>query len=157
MSLNENSALHKDLKSWRGKSFTEAELKSFDMANILGVNCDLEVEHTAGGRAKITSIFKPDGGAKKGATVNDQVMFDLEDYCKEFSNDSCEESKAACDIFADLPAFLSEMIDGSFEIAAAYSKGRKAEAGESKGGLAAMAKDRKTVPVADFEDDDIPF
>ena len=97
----------------------------------------------AGGRAKIVSIFKPDGGAKKVATVNDQVMFDLEDYCKEFSGDSCDESKAACDIFADLPAFLCEMIDGSFEIAAAYSKGRKAEAGESKGGLAAMSQQRR--------------
>ena len=161
LSLNENSALHKDLKSWRGKSFTEAELKSFDMANILGVSCDLEVEHTlTGGRAKITSIFKPDGGAKKVATVNDQVMFDLEDYCKEFSGDSCDESKAACDIFADLPAFLCEMIDGSFEIAAAYSKGRKAEAeaGESKGGLAAMSSaKKKPAAVEDFEDDDIPF
>jgi len=158
LSLNENSALHKDLKSWRGKSFTEAELKSFDMANILGVSCDLEVEHTAGGRAKITSIFKPDGGAKKVATVNDQVMFDLEDYCKEFSGDSCDESKAACDIFADLPAFLCEMIDGSFEIAAAYSKGRKAEASESQGGLAAMSSaKKKPAVVEDFEDDDIPF
>jgi hypothetical protein len=108
------------------------------MANILGVNCDLEVEHTAGGRAKITSIFKPDGGAKKVATVNDQSMFDLEDYCKEFSGESCDESKNACDIFADLPAILCEMIEGSYELAAAYSKGRKAEAGESKGGLAAV-------------------
>jgi len=157
LSLNDNSALHKDLKSWRGKSFTEAELKSFDMANILGVSCDLEVTHTDGGRAKIVAIFKPDGGAKKVATVNDQVMFDLEDYLKEFSGESCDESKNACDIFADLPAFMCEMIEGSYELAAAYSKGRKAEAGESKGGLAAMAKDRKTVPVADFEDDDIPF
>ena len=157
LSLNENSALHKDLKSWRGKSFTEAELKSFDMANILGVNCDLEVTHTDGGRAKIVSIFKPDGGAKKVATVNDQVIFDLEDYCKEFSGESCDESKNSCDIFADLPAFLCEMIEGSYELAAAYSKGRKAEAGESKGGLAAMSAAKKTVTVEDFEDDDIPF
>jgi hypothetical protein len=121
LSLNENSALHKDLKSWRGKS------------------------------------FKPDGGAKKVATVNDQVMFDLEDYCKEFSGESCDESKAACDIFADLPAFLCEMIEGSYELAAAYSKGRKAESSESKGGLAAMSSAKKTVTVEDFEDDDIPF
>jgi hypothetical protein len=158
LSLNENSALHKDLKSWRGKSFTEAELKSFDMANILGVNCDIEVEHTSGGRAKIVSIFKPDGGAKKVPTVNDQVIFDLEDYCKEFSGESCVESKAACDVFADLPAFLCEMIEGSYELAAAYSKGRKVEASESKGGLAAMAKMPKAAEVPDEDfDDDIPF
>jgi len=157
LSLNENSALHKDLKSWRGKSFTEAELKSFDMANVLGVNCDLEVEHTSGGRAKIVSIFKPDGGAKKTETVNEQSLFDLEDYCKEFSGESCEESKSACDMFADLPAFLCEMVDQSYEIAAAYAKGRKAEVGESKGGLAAMAAVKKTAaPVEDFNDD-IPF
>ena len=62
---------------------------------------------------------------RKVATVNDQVMFDLEDYCKEFSGESCDESKAACDIFADLPAFLCEMIDGSFEIAASLLEGSK--------------------------------
>ena len=84
-------------------------------------------------------------------------MFDLEDYCKEFSGESCDESKAACDIFADLPAFLCEMIEGSYELAAAYSKGRKAESSESKGGLAAMSSAKKTVTVEDFEDDDIPF
>jgi hypothetical protein len=158
LSLNENSALHKDLKSWRGKSFSEAELRSFDMANILGVNCDIEVEHTAGGRAKIVSIFKPDGGAKKVVTENDQILFDLEIYCKEFSGESCAESKLACDVFADLPAFLCEMIEGSYELAAAYAKGRKAELVESKGGLAAMSSVKKApVVVDDFLNDDIPF
>lgn len=160
LSLNENSALHKDLKSWRGKSFTEEELRGFDLNNILGVTCDIEVEHTAGGRAKIVSIFKPDGGAKKVATVNDQVAFDLDDYCQEFSGHSNEKSKLACDVFADLPTFLCEMIDGSFEIAAAYAKGRKAESVEAKGGLAAMSSAKATaktvVPDDDFNDD-IPF
>ena len=52
------------------------------------------------------------------------------------------------------------MIDGSFEIAAAYAKGRKAESAEAKGGLAAMSSAKATaktvVPDDDFNDD-IPF
>jgi hypothetical protein len=71
-----------------------------------------------------------------------------------------EKSKLACDVFADLPTFLCEMIDGSFEIAAAYAKGRKAESAEAKGGLAAMSSAKATaktvVPDDDFNDD-IPF
>jgi hypothetical protein len=155
LSLNENSALHKDLKSWRGRSFSEEELKGFDLNNILGVSCDLEVEHTAGGRAKVVSVFKPDGGAKKLPTANDPVAFDLDDYCLEFSGDSCAKSKEMCDVFEGLPNFLCEMIEQSFEMAAAHSKGRKAE--EPKG-LAAMAKMPKAAEVPDEDfDDDIPF
>jgi len=160
MSLNENSALHKDLKSWRGKSFSEEEMKAFDLTNILGVSCDLEVEHTIGGRAKVTSVFKPDGGAKKSPTANDPVVFDLEDYCKEFSDESNDASKEMCDVFADLPNFLCDKIDQSYEIAAAHAKSRKAEAPK---GLAAMAKMQqeaqpaKDQPAAEFHDDEIPF
>ena len=163
MSLNENSALHKDLKSWRGKSFTEQELKAFDLTKILGVSCDLEVEHTSGGRAKVTSVFKPDGGAQKSPTANDPVVFDLEDYCKEFSDESNDASKEMCDVFAGLPNFLCDKIDQSYEIAAAHAKSRKAEAPK---GLAAMAKMQqeaqeaqpaKDQPAAEFHDDEIPF
>lgn len=47
------------------------------------------------------------------------------------------------------------MIEGSYEMAAAHSKGRKAEAPK---GLAAMAKMPKAVEVPDGDfDDDIPF
>jgi hypothetical protein len=156
LSLNENAALHKDLKSWRGKSFTEDELKGFDLTNILGVTCDLEVGHTVNGKAKVVSIFKPDGGAKKVATVNDQVAFDLDEYCKEFSGQSCESSKAACDVFADLPVFLCDMIDASFEMAAAHAKGSKADGGLVKG-LAAISSTPQPVAEDQFVDDDIPF
>ena len=160
MSLNENSALHKDLKSWRGKSFSEEELKAFDLTNILGVSCVLEVEHTSGGKAKVASVFKPDGGAKKLPTANDPVVFDLEDYCKEFSDESNDASKEMCDVFADLPNFLCDIIDQSYEIAAAHAKSRKAEAPK---GLAAMAKMQqeaqpaKDQPAEEFHDDEIPF
>jgi hypothetical protein len=65
LTLNENGTLFKDLKTWRGKSFTQEELKGFDLLNVLGVSALLEVEHSDEGKARVVSVFKPDGGAKK--------------------------------------------------------------------------------------------
>jgi hypothetical protein len=42
-SLGEKSNLRKDLTSWRGKKFTEDELKAFDLEKIVGVNCLLTI------------------------------------------------------------------------------------------------------------------
>jgi len=159
LSLNENSGLHKDLKSWRGKSFTPKELEGFDLQNVLGVSCDIEVEHNANGNAKVVSIFKPDGGAKKTATVNDQVAFDIDVYCAEFAGNSSPESKAHCDMFEDLPRFICTRIETSLEMQAAIRKGDKADKAEKPAtGLAGMAekKEEPELPEEDF-DDDIPF
>ena len=46
LSLNENAALRKDLQSWRGRAFTEDELKAFDLQNVLGQWCMLSVVHS---------------------------------------------------------------------------------------------------------------
>jgi hypothetical protein len=43
MSLGEKANLRKDLTSWRGKKFTEDELKAFDLEKIIGVNCLLTI------------------------------------------------------------------------------------------------------------------
>ena len=158
LSLNENSNLHKDLKTWRGKSFTAEELKGFDLTNILGVSCDIEVTHNANGRAVVTSIFKPDGGAKKSTTKNEQEVFDLDEYVKEFSGDSCDASKKMCDVFEGLPPFMHDMITGSFEYKAAERKGlakQSAPVTDPNAGLAGVAKKKEVVD--DFIDDDIPF
>ena len=45
LSLHKKSTLRKDLGSWRGKLFTESELEGFDLENILGVNCVLQIVH----------------------------------------------------------------------------------------------------------------
>lgn len=47
LSLHEKAALRKDLESWRGRSFTEEELKGFDVENVIGVACILNVVHNA--------------------------------------------------------------------------------------------------------------
>lgn len=44
-SLHEKSNLRADLQSWRGRPFTDAEAAGFDLENLLGVNCQLNVVH----------------------------------------------------------------------------------------------------------------
>lgn len=42
-SLNEKSNLRKDLEGWRGRGFTPQELAGFDLENVVGVNCTLNL------------------------------------------------------------------------------------------------------------------
>ena len=48
-SLHEKATLRKELESWRGKPFTDDELAAFDMERLLGVNCQLNIQHTVKG------------------------------------------------------------------------------------------------------------
>ncbi len=42
-SLNEKSILRKDLQAWRGKAFSDEELKGFDLLTILNKACQLQI------------------------------------------------------------------------------------------------------------------
>ena len=39
MSLHEKSSLRKDLAAWRGKDFTDEEVKGFDVSKLVGAYC----------------------------------------------------------------------------------------------------------------------
>jgi hypothetical protein len=61
LSLHEKAALRKDLEAWRGRAFTEEELKGFDVENVLGVPCLLNIIHNgASGTvyANVTGLMK---------------------------------------------------------------------------------------------------
>lgn len=45
LSLHEKATLRKDLESWRGRKFTDDELRGFDLEKLLGANCQLQVVH----------------------------------------------------------------------------------------------------------------
>jgi hypothetical protein len=45
VSLDPKANLRKDLESWRGRPFTPDELKGFDLEKLIGVNCQLAVQH----------------------------------------------------------------------------------------------------------------
>jgi len=56
LSLHKKANLRDDLESWRGKNFTEKELEGFDLDNILGKNCMLNVVHNQTEKATYANI-----------------------------------------------------------------------------------------------------
>lgn len=178
-SLNEKSNLYKAAISWLNRGFTEAEKQGFDPSIFIGKGCKLEVQHTVNGRAKVANVltapnaFNENEELRQLPTTNEQMVFDLEDYLKEFSGESCAESKRACDIFDTLPRFIQHRIAGCDEVGRdlvppCFEMQAALKRGETSGGkqsgmsmtqaevLAAGKKPSEPLPPLD-EDDDIPF
>lgn len=62
-SLHEKSVLHKDLKSWRGRAFTREELSGFNLEVVVGVPCQVLIQHNENDGVvygNITTILKAD-------------------------------------------------------------------------------------------------
>lgn len=81
-SLDERSRLRPMLESWRGKSFTDSELELFDLANVLGAACTLQILHTTKGDrtyANIASIMPHQKGMPLPPSETEKIYFDLED------------------------------------------------------------------------------
>ena len=72
LSLSEKANLRKDLESWRGLPFSEAELKNgFDLEKLYGVNCLVGIKHEPDRKdpsivyANITAILPLTKGTEK--------------------------------------------------------------------------------------------
>jgi hypothetical protein len=98
VSLNEKANLRKDLESWRGKKFTETELKGFDMKTLLGVPCTVQVMHNDNGYAIVTAVLPKTGEFKHTKTP---VLFDI------------DETEG--DAYDRLPNWVQKKVDQSFE------------------------------------------
>lgn len=87
LSLGEKASLRKDLESWRGKSFTDDELRGFDLKNLLDKWCMVTVQHRTAGNGNtyadavavtpVPSIVLK-AGLPQG--VNPCVLFDLQKF-----------------------------------------------------------------------------
>lgn len=102
MSLHERSGLRKDLKSWRGREFTDDELKAFDLRNILGAPCMIQIVHNKSDRgvfANIASIMSLPKGMPKPAATMPLIAFDA---------DAAEERD-----LEKLPKWLAEKVRAS--------------------------------------------
>lgn len=65
LSLHEKATLRKELESWRGRAFTEAELEGFDVEALIGVPCMIcIVQNAVKGQvyANVTAIMKAPKG-----------------------------------------------------------------------------------------------
>ena len=86
LSLGEKASLRKDLESWRGKSFTDDELRGFDLTNLLDKWCMITIQHresngkTYADAVAVTPV--PAVVAKAGlpSGVNPTLLFDMQKF-----------------------------------------------------------------------------
>lgn len=82
-SLNKKANLRIHLEAWRSRAFTEEELFGFNVGNVLGKPCMLNVIHKANGKAKITSVAAMPKGADVPVQFNESILFDLSNFDRE--------------------------------------------------------------------------
>lgn len=128
-SLHEKAGLRKDLVNWRGREFTDEELKGFESKNILGKPCMIQLTPNDKGKVRITGVMS----LPKGTTAPDQMVPSF-----YFSLERDEFSHQAFDGLSD---YYKELIAKSPEFVALQNKPDPVQ---------------KPGSPADF-DDDIPF
>jgi hypothetical protein len=67
-SLHKKSKLRPILESWRGRPFTPAEEKKFDIESVLGANCQLSITHNITDEtvyANVSAVVPPAKNAEK--------------------------------------------------------------------------------------------
>ena len=84
LSLDKKANLRKHLDAWRGRSFTADELKGFDLKNVLGKACQIQVVHNDGKDGKtyanIGAIMALPEGMDAPAAENELQWFSLEEW-----------------------------------------------------------------------------
>lgn len=81
LSLGEKANLRKDLSAWRGRDFNEEELKGFDISNIVGVYCMLNVtlsESSGKTYSNVAGISPLHKSMQKPEPVHKNQIFDLD-------------------------------------------------------------------------------
>ncbi len=87
LSLNEKSELYKDLISWRGRQFTPEEMEGFDLKNVLGAPCQINVIHNTAPNgnvyANINSIIPFSKGIPKPTPQSEFIYYDTHHHSDE--------------------------------------------------------------------------
>lgn len=133
-SLGEKANLRKDLVNWRGREFTDDELKGFEAKKILGTTCMLSLTPNDKGKVRVTGVMKLPKGSDAPPQVNPSFYLSLE---------SDEFNQAAFDSLSD---FWKAEVKKSPEWADLQGKPGPVKQSAAKGGG----------HFDDFEDD-IPF
>ena len=127
-SLNEKAALRKDLNAWRGRPFTEEELRAFDLKSIVGAPCMLTIVHQTSQNGKTYANLASIGGIPKGfpkpALTVEPTIYDIDE--------------SAPDVVNTLPAWMADIIKQSpsyAERVASYSPLQELPDGEEDGEL----------------------
>ena len=82
LSLDDRANLRADLAAWRGRDFTPQELEAFDLRNIVGAPCLINIIHKENNGKKyanISSIMALPKGMTRPQMIGDPVIFDLDE------------------------------------------------------------------------------
>lgn len=105
-SLGENTNLRKDLESWRSKDFTVQELKGFELKNILGVPCQLNIKIKTSAKGNEYPLI---------LSVNPIGKNETQKGNKEMFYVGFDEDPYNIELYKMLPEFLQERIKNSDE------------------------------------------
>lgn len=84
-SIGKKATLRSVLESWRGKPFTNEELNGFDLKNIIGANCQLNIVHKQGKAdpsktyARIQSVVPLVKGMAPVKPINETLHYTIPD------------------------------------------------------------------------------
>lgn len=130
LSLGEKSTLFKHLQSWRGKPFTPKELEGFELKNVLGAPCMLNIIHKENKekkiKAKVADVTGLAKGMEKPKASVPLIYYSIEDHGKELPEGT--------------PEFVQKIVG---------------ECNEFKGDLTPPASVAKE--IEDLKKEDIPF
>lgn len=77
-SLSDKANLYSDLISWRGRDFSPEELEGFNIKNVLGANCLVNVIKNKKGYSQVAAVAKlPKGMTPKSPTY--QLIYDMDE------------------------------------------------------------------------------
>lgn len=131
LSMNEKANLRKDLKSWRGKDFTEEEARSFDITKLIGAPCMLNIIHKPS-KKDPTKVYEEIAGITpmpKGVTCPEQINRSFVLSYDEFDTE----------LFDMLPDFIKNKMMTSVEYQAVKNP------------------ESKSIPPTPEAEDDLPF
>lgn len=87
LSLHEKGNLRPMLKSWRGRDFTPEELAAFDIFQVVGANCYLNIVHKNGKGdkanrvyAEVSTVNPAPKGTPKLNPETPKILFSLDDF-----------------------------------------------------------------------------
>lgn len=82
-SLASKAILRRDLAAWRGRDFTDEELAKFDLKNILGAPCLIQIIHKTGSNGKtyanLASVMKLPKNMPMSEPMLDKVVYDIDE------------------------------------------------------------------------------
>lgn len=112
LSMYEKSNLLKDLQSWRGKPFSDDEIKAFDVTKLLSVPCMLNIIHASSkSSGKEYATIASISGLPKGVACPPQINPNF-----EFSLETFDDTK-----FSQLPEWIRKKIVDSKEYKAFFA------------------------------------